>query len=269
MIDEKNAIAGKISAVIPSYNGRAVLEQALRDLSEHMPEVEVIVVDGGSTDGSRELTERDFPRVKLLCIENHGWSYANNRGLEEAAGEFVLFMNSDVYIKRDSVLALAQRLIDNKRVGCVAPRLLNTDSSVQHVFGFWYGPNWRAINAPTKVRFVPGACFMMRREDIISVGAFDENFFFYNEEFDLSHRLRDAGLTCEILPMACGERINPTQIGIPHRGIARIRVYGVQTLQRARLEHHSVWYCNCVLSLGRYSGVAAKNENSGRNPPWL
>lgn len=85
----------KLSIIIPAYNAEAYLPQCLDSiLAQEHPGCEVIVVDDGSTDGTAALLER-YPDVKVVHQENRGMSTARNRGLDEARGEYILFVDSD------------------------------------------------------------------------------------------------------------------------------------------------------------------------------
>ncbi len=85
----------KLSIIIPAYNAEAYLPQCLDSiLAQKHQGCEVIVVDDGSTDGTAALLER-YPDVKVVHQENHGMSTARNRGLDEARGEYILFVDSD------------------------------------------------------------------------------------------------------------------------------------------------------------------------------
>ncbi len=89
------SIPMKLSIIIPAYNAEAYLPQCLDSiLAQERQGCEVIVVDDGSTDGTAALLER-YPDVKVIHQENHGMSTARNRGLDEARGEYILFVDSD------------------------------------------------------------------------------------------------------------------------------------------------------------------------------
>lgn len=189
-----------LSIVIPSYNARDLLARTLRTLEQVVPEAEVIVVDGESGDGSADMVERDYPSVVLVRQRNHGFAHATNRGIERASKPFVLLMNSDLFVTRTAVEAMFSRLAADPRLAAVAPRLVNEDGSRQDVFGAFYWPNWVEVKQASRVWVLSGACFMTRRDVIERVGALDESFFLYNEEYDWCARCRDAGYHLEILP---------------------------------------------------------------------
>ncbi len=190
----------RLSIIIPVYNGRSVLERALSILESDAPNAEVIVVDGGSTDGALELVQTRFPWVRLLQVTNHGWAHATNRGFEIASRDVLLTMNSDLFPTKAALEMMLERLEAAPEVGAVGPVLLNLDGSRQWGFGTLYWPNWRKIRRPTRTNLVHGACLMTRRDVLERVGGFDENFFFYNEEFDWCWRVGAAGFRLEVMP---------------------------------------------------------------------
>jgi N-acetylglucosaminyl-diphospho-decaprenol L-rhamnosyltransferase len=188
-----------LSIIIPVFNGRSVLERALEILERDAQDAEIICVDGGSTDGALELIKsKTF--VRLLEVNNFGWSHANNRGFEIATRQVLLTMNSDVFVNRRALEVMVSRLLEQPKLGAVGPVIQNMDGSRQWVFGSLYRFNWVKIEKPTRVNLLHGACMMTRRDVLEEIGGFDENFFFYNEEFDWCWRLGKHGLNLEILP---------------------------------------------------------------------
>jgi N-acetylglucosaminyl-diphospho-decaprenol L-rhamnosyltransferase len=195
-----------LSIVIPSYNARALLRRALTTLEVTLkavaPDAEVILVDGRSQDGSFEMVKEEFPWVHAYTSENHGFAHAVNRGLERASHENLLLLNSDLFLGPEALTAMLARLADPK-VGAVAPQLVNEDGSKQRLFGAFgalYWANWLPVREPSPVPLLSFACLMTRRSVLLEVGAFDENFFLYNEEYDWCVRARRAGYRFEILP---------------------------------------------------------------------
>lgn len=201
--------AMRIAVVVPSYNGRALLERTLVTLEQVLSEgprpveAEVVVVDGRSRDGSFEMVQQKFPWVTAVSCENHGFGHAINRGLERTTAEYVLLLNSDLYLTRAAMDSMYARLERHRDLGAVQPLLLNEDGTRQKVFGAFgviYTPNWRDVNVPTSVPIVSFACAMTRRDVLQRVGALDENFFLYNEEYDWCLRARRAGFSLEVVP---------------------------------------------------------------------
>ncbi len=190
-----------LSIIIPVFNGRSVLEKALDILERDATDAEIICVDGGSTDGALELI-KSKAFVRLLEVENFGWSHANNRGFEIATRKVLLTMNSDVFVNREALEMMVRRLLEQSEPGAVGPVIKNLDDSRQWVFGLLYRFNWFKIIKPTQVNLLHGSCLMIRRDVLEKVGGFDENFFFYNEEFDWCWRLGKRGFGLEIQPVS-------------------------------------------------------------------
>jgi N-acetylglucosaminyl-diphospho-decaprenol L-rhamnosyltransferase len=216
---------GDVSVVVVSYNTREHLERCLASVvGRH----EVIVVDNGSTDGSRELVRERFANARLLePPENRGFGAANNEGMKAASGRYSLLLNADAWPVGDAVERLAAFADANPRAGVVGPRLLNPDGTLQRsVRGFptrWriateyfflrkLAPRSRVVNAfygagfdhrsVREAEFLMGAVLLLRREAVAEVGGFDESFFMFSEEVDLCYRMRAAGWSVVFYPGA-------------------------------------------------------------------
>ena len=191
----------QISIIIPSFNGLAALQKTVFALLEQAPNAEIIVVDGGSTDGSREWIFQQST-ILLLEVKNFGYAHALNRGCEIAKNQIVILMNSDVLIRQNALQMMQTRLLEQHDVGAVGVVPLQLNGKRQRSFGAvaWYYPNYFKLTKPMQVGVLHGYCIATRRDVLRSVGGFDENFFFYNEEFDWCWRVRKSGLYLEILP---------------------------------------------------------------------
>jgi len=121
-----------LSVVIVNYNVREFLEQALRSVQRAAAglEVEVLVVDNNSVDGSPEMVRADFPEVRLIANnENVGFGRANNQALREARGRYVLILNPDTIVQEDTFTTLIHFLDAHPEAGAVGCRILNPDGS--------------------------------------------------------------------------------------------------------------------------------------------
>lgn len=198
----------EVAIVVPSYNGRHLLEQTLRTVERVLAEgprleAEVVVIDGRSSDGSLEMVEQQFPWVRAVSCPNHGFGHATNRGIERTTAPHVLFLNSDLFLTRAALDAMRARLEADPRLAAVQPALQNPDGTRQKVFGAFgviYSPNWKTVREPSRVPIVSFACAMIRRDVLRRIGALDENFFLYNEEYDWCVRAQRAGYRLEVLP---------------------------------------------------------------------
>ena len=214
-----------VSVIVVSYNAREHLERCLEAVTgEH----EVIVVDSGSTDGSRELVRERFPAVRLVePAENRGYGAGCNEGMRVASGRWLLLLNADAWPAENAVERLVAFAEERPRLGIAGPRLLNPDGTLQpsvrgfptawrlateYVFLRKLAPRARALNAfygagfdhraPLAAEFLMGAVLLVRRDAVDEVGGFDERFFMFSEEVDLCHRMRAADWTVEFCPDA-------------------------------------------------------------------
>jgi GT2 family glycosyltransferase len=210
-----------LSVAIVSYNTRDLLRQCLDSLLAATAglQVEVIVVDNGSTDGSQAMLAGYCPAVTLIENgANLGFAAANNMALAHAAAPVTLLLNSDAFVTTavvDQALAL---LRDHPRIGMVGVRLLNQDGTVQAESGtfptFWedvrtslgfdqLGRRRSTVSKlPGAVDWVQGACMFVRTEAVGAVGGLDERFFMYSEEVDWCRRFWLAGWEVWYLPDA-------------------------------------------------------------------
>ncbi len=109
-----------VSIVIPTYNYGSYLPKAVASCFNQTHEnIEIIVVDDGSTDGTREIVEEFGDRVQYAYQENSGVSAARNKGLELASGEFMTFLDADDYLTEDSIETKLQILLEHKDIGIV------------------------------------------------------------------------------------------------------------------------------------------------------
>ena len=98
----------RLTVIIVNYNVKYFLEQCLASVHAAMRgiEVEVIVVDNNSVDGSNEMVEEKFPWVNLIANkDNTGFSKANNQGMRIAKGEYILLLNPDTVVKEDTCMS--------------------------------------------------------------------------------------------------------------------------------------------------------------------
>lgn len=220
-----------VSIIIVSFNTKDFLIKCLASIRCHPPSVpcEVIVVDNGSHDGSPDAVERGFPEVSMIRNgENLGFGAANNRGLRDARGDIILFMNSDTELLPKSLDPLLDRLAQRPDVGVVGPTEQLREGTpypticpapdFRYVFlthtklryrWYWnprinpYRLRWEralASGEPVRVDWLSGASLMVRRTVLDQVGAFDEGYFMYMEETDLCERARRAGWGVEYVP---------------------------------------------------------------------
>ena len=217
-----------LSVIIVNYNVRFFLEQCLysveRSLQRLAPaaRTEILVVDNHSTDGSVEYLQPRFPRVRFIInTVNKGFSAANNQALALATGRYILFLNPDTILSEDCCTtcisflsatpgagAAGVRMIDGQgrflpesRRGFPSPWVAFSKLSgltalfpQSRVFsGYYLGHLPATKNHPSPI--LSGACLWTSREVLDQAGNFDEQFFMYAEDIDLSYRIERAGFT--------------------------------------------------------------------------
>lgn len=186
-----------VSVVVALHNGEAFLAETLNSaLNQTHAEVEVIVVDDGSTDGSAEVLERFAGRVVAFRQPNRGASAARNRGLAEARGTYVIFLDHDDVWEPTFVELLAARLasVDDSVVGAVAGwEEIDADGGRRPETRF-------AVEASYGLRDLTRRCWsgpsgvMLRRDAMLAVGGWDERLYLA-QDWDLWLRLAAAGGT--------------------------------------------------------------------------
>jgi GT2 family glycosyltransferase len=208
--------APEASVIIVNYNNKAYLESCLRSLvSDDSQDYEIIVVDNASSDDSADHVERAFPSVRVIRNRtNGGFGQGSNLGARCARGKYLAFLNPDTVAEPGWLSVLVLALKDRPWAGLATPKILllsdpshiNTCGNVLHLTGLTLcrGMNLDryAFAECEKIDAVSGAAFVIRRELFDGLGGFDESFFLYMEDTDLSYRARLAGFECLYVPSA-------------------------------------------------------------------
>lgn len=202
-----------VSIIILNFNGREHLQtclSSLENLDFPKRELEIIVVDNGSTDGSLGLVRAQFPHVVLVQnATNLGFSKAANIGAERARGKYLALLNNDMRVdsKWLSVLIDAVR---QKGFACVGSKVMNWDGSADDfkgrtddAFCLAYEPSDQSeslvATAPLSLSlFASGGAALFDKLAFQDVGGFDPDFFLYQEDVDLGWRLWLRGYECAI-----------------------------------------------------------------------
>ena len=196
------------SVIVLSWNGMEFLEDCLDAvLSQDYADLEIIVVDNGSSDGSADFVQARYPDVRLIRNQrNLGFSAGNNVGLRAARGDVLVLLNQDTVVQPGWLGALAQTFED-PTVGIAGCKALYPDGTIQHAGGFVYGPRAETdhigrydpddahFDELGDVDFVTGAALGISRDALSKVGLLDEGFCpAYYEDVDWCYTTREAGL---------------------------------------------------------------------------
>ena len=263
------------SVIIVNYKTETPLEACLRSLPSSSTR-EIIVVDNSQSLRAQGFKER-FPGVTFLeNAENLGFAAACNRGLSEARGRHLLLLNPDTLVHGRAIEILEQALDANPRVGAVGPRLLNDDGSLQYscrrfpgyltIFFGRYSLVTRLLpgnpvsrrylyldwahDTVAEVDWLSGACLMVRREVVESIGPLDPGYFLFVEDMDWCRRIRDQGYSVLYLPEATiTHRVGASRARLPPR-IVFARHRGM--FRYIRKHFHSPWPIEAVLGAGLF-----------------
>lgn len=217
-----------VSVIIVNYNTLALTQQCVDSIFEKTSglDFEVIIVDNGSTDGSKEVFSHDSRILYIYSEENLGFGRANNLGAAHAKGDYLFFLNSDTYLVNHAVSLLWEEMRhqnqENTKVACAGCML--TDEQGEYVHSYARFPSklqslmgatiypvlWKLhviSHIPTtsnddeplhpessfEVDYVTGADLMVRKAVADQLGLFDPDFFMYFEETEMQHRYSKAG----------------------------------------------------------------------------
>ena len=214
-----------LTVIIVNYRVKYFLEQCLCSVKKAMESiaengVEVIVIDNNSSDGSLEYLRPRFPWVQFIGNQkNAGFGAANNQGLERAKGKNILFLNPDTIIAEDSFIKCISLLQSEDGAGACGVRMIDGSGKYLKESKRGFPSPWASFckfsgltgifphskifaqyylghlseKQNNEVAILSGAFMMAKKEAISRTGGFDERFYMYAEDIDLSHRIRQQG----------------------------------------------------------------------------
>lgn len=256
-----------VSIIIVNYNTKEITEACINSVFDKTKDIhfELIVVDNGSRDGSREAFSKRKDILYFYQQENLGFGRANNVGFAYASGRNVLFLNSDTLLINNAVKILSDYLDANENIEATGGNLCSLNMSPLHscrrmsplmheinilTSGFLgkmlYGENveYNHTSQPFEVVCIVGADLMVKRKALNRTGGFDTRFFMFCEELDLCRRIRLGGGKITINPEA----------KIIHLEGSSFTSEG-KLIRRTAMNRRSTWLY-CSLHYGRvYSGM--------------
>ncbi len=206
-----------VSVVIVNWNTREFLDACLSSLRDTpgMLDVEILVVDNASSDGSQEMVRRKYPEAVLIeNQENLGFAKANNIGLRRASGRYLALVNSDVTVPSECLPRIVEYMDGNPGIGMLGPKMLTPSGTwgpscmrrptlaiwAAHAFGLsgvlpQFSLHMEKFDSgrTQPVDVLNGWFWVVRGEAYRQVGGLDERFFMYGEDIDWCHRYADAG----------------------------------------------------------------------------
>ena len=210
---EENRSKVRSTVITPNYNGVKYIENCLRSLAGEP--AHIIVVDNGSTDGSRELVQEKFPQVKLLCLDrNYGFCRAVNLGIGNSETTYVILLTNDTEAVSGFVSALERAMDQNRGAfsGAAQMRKLRQPELIDDAGDYYCALGWafalgkdKPAAGYQKERRIFAACggaAIVRRSILGQIGGLDENHFAYLEDIDLGYRARIHGYDNLYIPQA-------------------------------------------------------------------
>lgn len=213
----------ELSIISVNWNSLNYLRECIASIYEYTTGLsfEIVVVDNASPEGGVETLKRQFPGITIIkSSENLGFARANNLGVRQASGDYVLLLNPDTKLTGRAINIMMDRIKELPDAGIVGCRMLNTDLSVQttsiqkfptianQLLNIEYlrlrwpacplwdiAPLFTRSDHPVKVEVIPGACMLLKREVFEKVGMLSEDYFMYAEDLDLNYKVRSLGLS--------------------------------------------------------------------------
>lgn len=272
-----------VSIIILNYNTCRLTMDCLRSVydSETNYIYEIILIDNNSRDDSVERISAEFPDVLLIAnSDNVGFARANNQGIEVASGRYVLLLNSDTVVRKDTLETMVSFMDSRPDLGASGCKVILPDGSLDKACkrgfptpsaSFYYAFGFSKL-FPARPRFngyqlgyldpdqdypvdcLVGAFMLLRRETIEQVGGLDEAFFMYGEDLDWCFRIKEAGWGIYYYPR--------TSIVHLKGGSARRRPFKiVYEFHRAMILFHRKHYSkryNSMINGAVYAGVGVK-----------
>lgn len=219
-----------LSIVIVNHNTKRLLSELLDSLlasEKGQYQIEIIVVDNASTDGSVEIVKKRYPSVQLLVNkENRGFAVANNQGLRLAKGEYLLLLNSDTRAEKETLLTMLDFMHSHSEYQAATCRVELVDgrldpachrgiptpwaaftyfSKLEVIFPksrifSQYHQGWKDLQKVHDVAVISGAFLLISRRVIDKVGLLDEGYFMYGEDIDWCLRIKKAGYRIAFVP---------------------------------------------------------------------
>lgn len=218
----------RLSVIIVTVNVRSWLERCLTSLEKQdvFDDLEVVVVDNGSSDGSGGMVRETFPYCKLIQLnETVGFGLANNIGARHSTAPLLLFLNPDTVFRANSLCVLLHRMEEDLNCGVAGGRIHDGDGKLERSVGSfptlfnmalgrllkYVAParrilgqrshqHWVGYDRPHTIDWVTGAYLWIRREIFEQVGGFDKRIFMYCEDVDLCYRVQKIGLEVWFFP---------------------------------------------------------------------
>lgn len=206
----------ELTVIIPTFNGKEILKKSLPLLFKSIESIknirhEVIIIDNNSNDNTWQFIKNNYPKVKYIKLDrNTGYSGAVNYGAKQAKGKYILILNNDCFVEKDTISKMIDFLEENSKYIATQP-IVNTPNktieNIGHLIDLYKlkGKPVKSIGEIKKINSLHkentdifktkyfytliGACLLIRKDIFIKQGMFDSSFHSYHEDVDLFMRL--------------------------------------------------------------------------------
>jgi len=254
-IQNKNKI--KIGIVILNWNNYSDTKETLKTIEKQsIKNIEVVIVDGFSSDDSTRCIQSEFPNYHYIYLKkDSGYTGGNNAGIKyllKKKVDYIVSMNNDVLLCKNCLRDLVSYAEENN-LGVVGPRmysyyekdLFERSGGYVSIFKSKSMPKWikesdapKELSKPYSVKKLPGAMIMLSKEVIKKVGLMDEQFFLYYGDTDLQKRISDAGYDQIVVPKAKAFHKVSATTG---RGSVKVLYYDTRDFLNYVNKHHNIF----------------------------
>ena len=210
----KNVNRIDLSIIIVTYNSSSLIKKCLEPIFKlDNINYEIIVIDNESKDNTLDILKEYDKKIKIYVLKNKGYANALNFASKKAKGEYLLFMNPDIFVEKEDLNKMLNRIKKDKNIGILAPKLIFPNNKIQDscfMFYKFYTPLFRrSILGKTKFGkkhigkifmkstnknkelnpdWVLGAVFIMEKRFFEKISGMDPRFFLYYEDMDICRR---------------------------------------------------------------------------------
>ena len=237
---------GDVAAALTNWNGLQHIGRCLQCLHEQtMPPEQIVVVDNGSTDGSKEWIRQNYPAVLLLENEhNTGFAAGYNQAIRATTTPYVLILNTDAFLTTDFIEKATDAISSRPEVAAVTGRTFQEATDELISGGFFLRRQIRIVHSGladgiVEVFGVTGSVALFRRDALNGLAVadqyFDEAYFCYGEDIDLAWRAQLHGWKMLALPSAAAHHVGSASLEGRLRFVDKPRLYQRHTLKNRYL----------------------------------
>jgi GT2 family glycosyltransferase len=205
----------KVTVIIPNFNGKNILKKCMESLESQNSSFKSIIIDNASRDGSVEYIKKIYPKIKLIeNEENLGFAIAVNQGINASKSEYIFVLNNDTELEPNCISNLLNCIEKDENIFAVSSKMIQyNDKNIMDNAGneytilgwtklLGYGKSPKLYEKSREIFSACAGAALYRRSVFEEIGFFDENFFAYMEDVDISYRARINGYKCIYCPKA-------------------------------------------------------------------